>query len=39
MFVRSEAEVVLFAEELFIEMSGETVTTSDKRAPIELPDL
>lgn len=39
MFVRPEAEVVLFAEELFIEMSGETVTTSDNRAPIELPDL
>ena len=39
MFVRPEAEVVLFAEELFIEMSGETVTTSDNRAPIELSDL
>ena len=33
MVVRPEAEVVLFAEELFIEMSG------DNREPIELPDL
>lgn len=31
MFVRPEAEVVLFAEELF--------TNASKGAPIELPDL
>lgn len=37
MFVRPEAEVVLFAEELFTEASG--VTTKDPKAPIELPDL
>ncbi len=38
MFVRPEAEVVLFAEELFTEASG-AVTTKDPKAPIELPDL
>lgn len=39
MFVRPEAEVVLFAEELFTEASGAAVTTKDPKAPIELPDL
>ena len=41
MFVRPEAEVVLFAEELFVTTSGvETVatTTRDPKAPIEGPE-
>lgn len=37
MFVRPEAEVVLFAEELFIEMSGETVTTSETEHLLNFP--
>lgn len=36
MFVRPEAEVVLFAEELFIETSSGKPSGKD---PIELPDL
>lgn len=36
MFVRPEAEVVLFAEELFVTTS--TTTTRDPRAPIEGPE-
>ncbi len=35
MFVRPEAEVVLFAEELFVTTS---VTTRDPKAPIEGPE-
>ncbi len=40
MFVRPEAEVVLFADELFIATTGEVVvtTTRDPKAPIEGPE-
>ena len=39
MFVRPEAEVVLFADELFVATSGEVVTTTrDPKAPIEGPE-
>lgn len=38
MFVRPEAEVVLFAEESFVATSGETVTTRDPYKPIEGPE-
>lgn len=38
MFVRPEAEVVLFAEELFTDVST-AVTTRDPHAGIETPDM
>lgn len=38
MFVRPEAEVVLFAEELFTDASA-VVTTKDPHGGIDLPDL
>ena len=38
MFVRPEAEVVLFAEELFVTTSPTTTTTRDPKAPIEGPE-
>ncbi len=41
MFVRPEAEVVLFAEELFVTTSpnpSPATTTRDPRAPIEGPE-
>ena len=37
MFVRPEAEVVLFAEELFVTTSP-TTTTRDPKAPLEGPE-
>lgn len=39
MFVRPEAEVVLFAEELFVTTSPSPATTTrDPKAPIEGPE-
>lgn len=38
MFVRPEAEVVLFAEELFTAKSPES-PEPDQTSPIELPDV
>ena len=39
MFVRPEAEVVLFAEELFTTASGGAETIRDPHAGIETPDM